>query len=168
MQGITVCVRPFEIERIIIICFKMRNLRPRNWLSIHKKWFVNSAFLFDHGMHLLVYLTELILSPASILRFFFFFLYPVIFLILLLFVLTFPTSYLVISEQNHPTLSVPLFMPIMSKTSDGNIFISRKSMLFCKEIRNNIKLVISIFKALTKAQNPHKFSIKTDFLEEII
>lgn len=100
--------------------------------------------------------------------FFFFFLYPVIFLILLLFVLTFPTSYLVISEQNHPTLSVPLFMPIMSKTSDGNIFISRKSMLFCKEIRNNIKLVISIFKALTKAQNPHKFSIKTDFLEEII
>ena len=41
--------------------------------------------------------------------------------------------------------------------------------MFCKEIRNNnIELVVSTFKALTKAQSPHKFSIKTDFLEEII
>ena len=60
-------------------------------------------------------------------------------------------------------------MSIMNKTCDENIFVSRKSMMFWKEIRNNnIELVVSIFKALTKAQSPHKFSIKTDFLEEII
>ena len=54
-------------------------------------------------------------------------------------------------------------MPIMNKTCDDNIFISRKSMMFWKEIRNNnIELVVSIFKLL------QKLSIKTDFLEEII
>lgn len=42
-------------------------------------------------------------------------------------------------------------------------------MIFCEENRNNnINSVVSIFKALTKAQSLPTFHIKTDFLEDII
>lgn len=113
-------------------------------------------FHFVPKMDLLLYLTQPILLPANILLCCFLW-YPVIFLIPFSFVLPLPTSYLVISEQNT-SLSVSLFMPVMSENSMSNIFVSRKSMLFSKEIRsNNIWLVVAVFKALTKYQNPHKF-----------
>lgn len=124
------------------------------------------AFQFVPEMDLLIHLTQPILLPANIL--FCFILYPVIFLIPFSFALLLPTSYLVISKQNT-SLCVSLFMPVVNENSTSNIFVSRKSMLFCKEIRsNNIWLVVAVLKTLTKAQNPHKFSVTADFLEEII
>lgn len=123
------------------------------------------AFQFVPEMDLLIHLTQPILLPANFL--FCFIRYPVIFLTPFLLVLSFPTSYLVIAKENT-SLCVSLFMPIMNENSTSNIFISRKSM-FCKEIRsNNIWLVIAVFKTLRTSQNPHKFSITADFLEEII
>lgn len=125
--------------------------------------YIRSNLLSQHFCLLLGWIYLYIWADSFTSKHYTFFLYPVIFLTPLLFVLTFPTSYLAISKQKHLIFSVPYSYLLWTRLVLA-VYLYQKICHFFKEIRNTtIELVDSSFKAFPKAQKLYKIYIKIYF-----